>query len=88
MIDLFKEHMAEWAVNAWLKRVMPAVVAALSAQIARHLRFSDTGRPIFSELSVQALTALAIIAADHAVDFWFFLKRKAREANQKGGNSQ
>lgn len=83
MIDALKEHFAEFAADIAVKRVLPSILAACTAQLVRRLKFADGSGPVFSELSVQALTALAIGGTHYVIHLWFFLKKRAAEAQER-----
>lgn len=83
MWAMLKEHFQEFAADIVIKRVVPSIVAAWVASLTRHLHFVDDGRPIFSEQSVQAITALAIMGAHYVIHLWTFLKRRAAEAQER-----
>lgn len=79
MWDDIKEHAAIFVSDTLIKRVLPSLIAGWAAHLSEHLRWVDTGRPVLSEKSVEALVALAIIFTHYVLHLWFFLKRKAAE---------
>lgn len=88
MMREIKEHLEEMVVTIAIKRVVPSLVVALAARLAM-----DSGQDknaLFSQKSVDAITALAVFATHYLLHIWFKLKEKdaaVKAANkEKGGN--
>lgn len=86
MWQTLREHMAEFAADTFLRRVLPSLLMGWAAELTRHLRWVDTGRPILSEKSVEALVGLTILGTHYLLHLWFYLKRKA--AQVEAANAQ